>query len=596
MTLPIYPFQTAAARDGEPAPSCLFSDIPSDDPTSGRAAHGPSMGPGSAALAPGYGPFDYDPRSTHSDSAYCPEPESNEAGPGVGSDVGDGPFDYDPSKDRYIVSKDPDGLLAALQYLGLEVRHNTRAVATEVRPLDGSAGDYARQIVQYWGSTVSIQPNGWILLQEPHCDDLRLRHIAQKCSYRAGNGQIYPLRVGGGGWYECASALSVVRHADPFAEWLETDVAAVSPPGPDIWHRLFTEGYGVSLSTHSRRYLAHAARLLVIPLIGRAYSPGAAAHTITVLTGKQGIGKSLGVKFLFPETWQPYWYSGSACLDDTRQERVENSLGYVLLEFKEMAGTNRAELVRIKAVIDMDTETVRMAYARKAHRFPRRHHYFGTGNPRGTGVIPDDEEHRRWWTVLVPDDSNRHKIMEWMEEHRLELFARGLQEWKELGREAWENPEQLFEEQHQTADSMKRRNAGVDTLADAVENLHESELRKGMGTAGLLSAIGAFGLTGTGEDRRLYNELEVAGKVTRGEQQVANALKQALSERGWREERASKSDRRRVWLPPKAFDSKGKRKPGWAQGPEGPGFSKKQQQCEEDPEGGGHTHPVNSDP
>ena len=137
---------------------------------------------------------------------------------------------------------------------------------------------------------------------------------------------------------------------------------------------------------------------------------------------------------------------------------------------------------------------------------------------------------------------------------------------------AGENPEGLFEEQHQSADSLKKRNPGADTLADAVENVDEAELRHGLGTAGLLAKVQAFGFTGGVDERRPYSELEVAAKITRGEQGVANALKQVLSERGWREERASKADRRRVWLPPQAFDSKGQRHPGWAQGPGVPGF------------------------
>ena len=144
--------------------------------------------------------------------------------------------------------------------------------------------------------------------RESHAQAANLRaRIAKAVKYLADNGQEYRLRFSKDEWRETNLDLSATTYADPVQEWLESLPAW---DGLDRWALIFTEGYGVLPGeNHTIEYLAHAGKLLVLPGVGRLYEPGAEASTMTVLIGKEGIGKSLGLKSLFPKEWRLRWWN-----------------------------------------------------------------------------------------------------------------------------------------------------------------------------------------------------------------------------------------------------------------------------------------------
>ena len=186
-------------------------------------------------------------------------------------------------------------MVGALRKLGLEIRFNSRSLKSEVLPIteEGSA------IVTTWGKAAQTQPNDWTILQPAQAANLRAR-IARTIKYLADNRQEYRLRFSREEWREANLDLSATTYADPFEEWLESQ-SVPAWDDQDRWARILTEGYGVIPGEdHTLEYLAHAGKLLVIPCVGRLYEPGTEASTMTVLIGKEGIGKSLGLKALLP--------------------------------------------------------------------------------------------------------------------------------------------------------------------------------------------------------------------------------------------------------------------------------------------------------
>ena len=477
---------------------------------------------------------------------------------GPGSEFSNLPgADYTPGDGGGLkFSKTPDGLRECLRGFGLLLRRNGRTQQDEVLPIN----DCGRGIVESWHATVIPQPDGWVELDEPHINDLRLTHIPQHCTYIGENGRFYRVNFEAERWFQSVSALSASESVDPFKMFLEGHEShSVKVPewdGKDRWALLFTEGYGVSETRHSKPYLAHAARLLILPCIGRTYEPGIEASTVTVLVGRQGIGKSLCPKFLFPEPWRLIWFSDEIDLTDTSKEMVEKSQGFVLVEISELAGAPRADLQRIKAIISRLQDVVRLAYRRNGAKFPRRHHFVGTGNITGNGLLPDDEEHRRWWPVHIPDDCDEERVMQWLSDNYLQLWAQGLHEYRERGLRAWLNPKGLKGEQHDAATSVKYTNPGAADLVDSIEGLPEEQKEGGMRLAEMLATIEAFGRHGTGERSEPLTTAEVAALLAGREQRTANAVRKELNERGWREGREPKARkgedrrRRRLLFPP----------------------------------------------
>ena len=457
-----------------------------------------------------------------------PEPQPREpSGPSTDQKKGSGKKSEPRRAKKGEAGKDALGLVDTLRKLGLEIRFNSRSLKSEVLPMtdEGSA------IVTAWGKAAKTQPNGWTILQPAQSANLRAR-IAREIKYLAGNGQQYALRFSREEWREANLDLSATTYADPFQEWLESLPAW---DGQDRWAMIFTEGYGVIPGEHHTvGYLAHAGKLLVIPCVGRLYEPGSEASTMTVLIGDEGIGKSLGVKCLFPKEWRLLWFSDSINLKVSDQQLLEKVSGFVLLEIGELSGMMRVEQERVKTLISSCQDVARLAYREDSEAFPRRFHWCGSANDVGRGVLPDSSENRRFWPVNIPSDCNRGRILQWFRDNHQQLWAQALVEWKGNGIEAWLNPEQLEPERLDAAAAQRRTADGSSDLVDAIETLDPEMLAKGHTLAELLRAVGAFGQGPSDDGSALLDLAEVATKIASGPGAgVAHAVTMVLKRRGW---------------------------------------------------------------
>ena len=424
-------------------------------------------------------------------------------------------------------SKDATTLVNALKKLGLAIRFNSRALKSEVRPMtEGGKG-----IVEEWGEAAQTQPNGWTILKPAQAANLRAR-IARNVNYIAGNGQTYFLKFSKEQWREANLDLSATGYADPFQEWQENLPAW---DDQDRWAQIFTDGYGVVPGEdHTVEYLAHAGRLLVIPCVGRLYEPGAEASTMTVLIGKEGIGKSLGLKCLFPYEWRQWWFSDSISLKISDKELLEKVSGFILLEVAELSGMMRQDQERVKSLISSCQDVARLAFREDSEAFPRRFHLCGSANDEGHGVLPDSSENRRFWPVNIPPHCNRGRVLQWFEANHVQLWAQALVEWQSKGIEAWINPAILEPERLDAAAAQRRSARGAADLANAIEALDRKMLANGHTIAELLWKVNAFGNGRGGDGSDPMSLAEVAAKTSAGPgASISNAVTRELKRRGW---------------------------------------------------------------
>ena len=459
--------------------------------------------------------------------------------------------------------RDAGGLGECLQALGLEMRRNNRSLEDEVRPLPGSKD--GQRLLAEWKGT-HFRPDGWIELSEDMIEALRGWYIPEQCSYRASNGQIYPTRFSKDAWFSAAATRGLWINVDPWQQWLE---ALPAWDGQSRFISFWTECYGVhpGREQHTTEYLIQASKLLLLPCVGRAYDPGVDASTVVTLAGRQGKGKSLGLKLLFPHGWRRIWYGENVNFRQGTKEIIENSCGSVLEEVAELSGARRAELQRTKALISRLVDKARPAYARKTLSVPRKFHFAASGNLQaGTLQLPEDEEHRRWWVVYIPQTSTARHLIRWMNDNRDQLWAEALHRYRaagsDSGPESWLIPDDLQQEQHDTADEASHSNEGAAWLAATIDQRFGDEGR-GYSMTEMLTELEVFGKGGAEGTTDPLTSIEVAQRISAGSGKVlAMEVAKELSRLDWWKKVAT-AKKTSIWFPPGTQEFKKRCHPCW---------------------------------
>lgn len=115
-------------------------------------------------------------------------------------------------------------------------------------------------------------------------------------------------------------------------------------------------------------------------------------HTILLLSGEQGIGKTSWCRHLVPPALASYVYSGN--LDPSSKDALLLLCDCFLIILDELSGQSRMELNRLKAMITKDVVRERRAYARNAETYVRRASFLATVNDNQ--VLTDRTGSRRF--------------------------------------------------------------------------------------------------------------------------------------------------------------------------------------------------------
>lgn len=201
-------------------------------------------------------------------------------------------------------------------------------------------------------------------------------------------------------------------------------------------NRVFIEYLGAEdcdyTETVTRKALAAA--------VARVYHPGIKFDYMLTLIGPQGIGKSLILKMLGQR-----WFSDSITTV-LGKEAYEQLQGAWIIEMAELTATRKAEVESIKQFISKQEDIYRVAYGRRASRFPRQCVFFGTTNDQE--FLRDKTGNRRFWPVEV----GKIKKSLWKDLTKEEID----QIWAEA-KTAWEKGEKLWLDPEMEKEAMKRQ-------------------------------------------------------------------------------------------------------------------------------------------
>lgn len=181
-----------------------------------------------------------------------------------------------------------------------------------------------------------------------------------------------------------AVALTGGRHAkDPVRDYLDGLVWDGTPR----LDALFIDYLGAEDTPYTRA----VTRKMFVAAVARCYRPGCKFDQICILSGRQGIGKSLLLSRMGRE-----WFNDSITSFDGKDAR-ENLRGVWIVELGELTAFSRSESEAAKQFLSQTEDRYRAAYGRRTVQYPRRCVFFGTSN--SADFLRDATGNRRFWPI-----------------------------------------------------------------------------------------------------------------------------------------------------------------------------------------------------
>ncbi|WP_242929028.1 VapE domain-containing protein [Pontibacter vulgaris] len=149
-------------------------------------------------------------------------------------------------------------------------------------------------------------------------------------------------------------------------------------------------------------------------------------HTLIVLSGGQGLGKTTWVLNLVPRKLKFYVYTGeiNPKNKDTLQQLSEN----MLINLDELENLNRSEVGALKEIITKSEIKVRKAYGHHHEKMPRRASFAGSVN--NLQFLNDTTGSRRFLCFEVTDIAYRHTVeLDKVYAQAYHLYQNGFRYW-----------------------------------------------------------------------------------------------------------------------------------------------------------------------
>lgn len=156
------------------------------------------------------------------------------------------------------------------------------------------------------------------------------------------------------------------------------------------------------LQVPDTEFVRTVTRKAFVAAVARVFQPGVPFHTLVVLVGPQGAGKSLILRKMARS-----WFTDSLRTVDGK-EAMEVLQGAWLVEIGEMAATKRAETETIKQFIAKGDDSFRPAYGRHKETYSRQCVFFGTTNTHY--FLRDTTGNRRYWPIETKKNDHGRRV------------------------------------------------------------------------------------------------------------------------------------------------------------------------------------------
>lgn len=147
-----------------------------------------------------------------------------------------------------------------------------------------------------------------------------------------------------------------------------------------------------TVDTTCPEYWGKCLKKWLVAVVACAINEQKANHTVLLLSGAQGLGKTTWLRNLVPPALRNYVYSGN--LDPTAKDSSLLMSDCFLIILDELSGQSRVELNQLKALITKDSILERRPYARNAETFVRRASFAATVND--SQILTDRTGSRRF--------------------------------------------------------------------------------------------------------------------------------------------------------------------------------------------------------
>lgn len=163
-----------------------------------------------------------------------------------------------------------------------------------------------------------------------------------------------------------------------------------------------------TLKTTNEEFTRELVTAWMVCAIAAAHSrDGFTNSGVLVLQGGQGIGKTTWIRRLDPIGCRAV--KDGAFLNPTEKDSVSQLASYWIAELGEIECIfNKQEIGRLKSFITMDSDFIRLPFARRSSNIPRRTVYAATVNE--ANYLVDETGNRRWWTIPVTGIDYKHSF------------------------------------------------------------------------------------------------------------------------------------------------------------------------------------------
>ena len=445
----------------------------------------------------------------------------------------------------------------AVGALGAEYRLNLRGRSVEVR-VTAVQRSKRKWVAEGLSAILQQKANAeWCAVTDIFERELRERHgeFYQRFSKgkRGAPDGYVPHSMTGSEWTDQRLLHLGTHQFDAMAEYLKT---LPDWDGVDRLTTLLHDTVGAEEKDVVAQWVMHG---LLIGAIARTYRPGHPHDWLPVLVGQQGIGKSLLLQTLVLEGMHREFEMTSE-----QKQVIERAAGAVICEWSELKSARNTSLESLKDCLSRSKDVARLAYDRNTTEQQRMWVFAATANnPGQLGVLPPDDEHRRFLVVQCsPNGALKSEVVGFVEKMRDQLWAQALHEYKEFKPEPGVGqwlpnlpPQYVREAAHSASGSAIRVSHWIQSKAHLLRNaelLGASQSSQAGVRAWTLARIVA----------RLHDhdsegaQRDVPALAPQAENYAIQQVADMLRKEGWVQKQTrltTSGDRLMLWIPPSGW-------------------------------------------